>query len=88
MAPVGQESGEGAAEAARRFLDDLRKNGLLNDDGTGLYDKLLVAERELAKAVLDYSYHKGLILALTASPGSHRQKIEEIKRGRFNIIIK
>ncbi len=27
-----------------------------------------------------YSYHKGIILALTASPGSQRQKIEEIKR--------
>ena len=27
-----------------------------------------------------YSYHKGLILALTASPGSHRAKIDEIKK--------
>ena len=27
-----------------------------------------------------YSYHNGLILALTASPGSRRQKIDEIKR--------
>ncbi len=27
-----------------------------------------------------YSYHSGLILALTASPGSHRQKIDEIKK--------
>ena len=27
-----------------------------------------------------YSYHRGLILALTASPGSHRQKIDEIRK--------
>lgn len=27
-----------------------------------------------------YSYHNGLILALTASPGSQRQKIDEIKK--------
>ena len=30
-----------------------------------------------------YSYHNGLILALTASPGSQRQKIDEIKRRLF-----
>ncbi len=30
-----------------------------------------------------YSYHNGMILALTASPGSQRQKIDEIKKRLF-----